>query len=93
MNDSCCEPPGPSGLVFCPVNPPIPVLEWLFSQRLQGPPLRGIMNNEDLTFGLTMTIVGMAGTLLSLWVLSLLISVLKKIFPLTVAKHASGGEK
>ena len=49
--------------------------------------------NENLTFGLTMTIVGMAGTLLSLWVLSLLISVLKKVFPLTVAKHDSGREK
>ena len=38
---------------------------------------------DNLTFGLTLTIVGMTGTLVSLWVLSLLISVLKKIYPLT----------
>ena len=38
--------------------------------------------NEMWTFGLTLTIVGMGGTLLSLWVLSLLISALKKLFPL-----------
>ena len=38
--------------------------------------------NETWTFGLTLTIIGMGGTLLSLWVLSLLVSLLKKIFPL-----------
>lgn len=37
--------------------------------------------NEAFTFGITMTLVGMAGTLLSLWVLGLLISILKKTFP------------
>ena len=37
---------------------------------------------SDLTFGLTMTIVGMTGTLFSLWLLSLLISGLKKVCPL-----------
>lgn len=37
---------------------------------------------SDLTFGFTLTVVGMAGTLLSLWLLSLLISLLKKAFPL-----------
>lgn len=37
--------------------------------------------SENLTFGLTLTIIGMAGTLLSLALLSLLISLLKKLFP------------
>ena len=37
--------------------------------------------NDAFTFGITMTIVGMIGTLLSLWVLGLLVSVLKKAFP------------
>lgn len=37
--------------------------------------------SDTFTFGLTMTIVGMIGTLFSLWVLSLLISLLKKAFP------------
>ena len=37
--------------------------------------------NDRWTYGLTLTIVGMGGTLLSLWVLSLLIAALKKIFP------------
>jgi len=39
--------------------------------------------NETLRFGLTLTVAGMAGTMLSLWVLSLLISLLKKLFPFT----------
>jgi len=37
--------------------------------------------NEQWVFGLTLTIVGMGGTLASLWVLSLLIGLLKKLFP------------
>ena len=32
-------------------------------------------------FGLTMTIVGMGGTLASLWLLSVLVGLLKKVFP------------
>jgi hypothetical protein len=38
-----------------------------------------IMNNWE--FGVTMLVVGMGGTLLSLWVFSLLMSGLKKVFP------------
>jgi hypothetical protein len=34
------------------------------------------------SFAVTITIIGMGGTLLSMWVLSLLISLIKKIFPL-----------
>ena len=37
--------------------------------------------NDSFIFGITMTIVGMVGTLLSLWVLGLLVSILKKAFP------------
>ena len=33
------------------------------------------------TFGWTLAVIGMGGTMLVLWVLSLLISLLKKIFP------------
>jgi len=36
---------------------------------------------DNWTFGITMIIVGMGGTLLTLWILSLLMSVLKKVFP------------
>ncbi len=36
---------------------------------------------EQWVFGLTMTIVGMGGTLVSLWLLSVLIGFLKKAFP------------
>jgi len=37
------------------------------------------MNNWE--FGITMLVVGMGGTLLTLWILSLLMSALKKLFP------------
>ncbi len=40
------------------------------------------MKMDNWTFGITMIIVGMGGTLLTLWILSLLMSVLKKLFPL-----------
>jgi Na+-transporting methylmalonyl-CoA/oxaloacetate decarboxylase gamma subunit len=37
------------------------------------------------TFGLTVALLGMGGTMLVLWVLSLLILALKKIFPYKAA--------
>ena len=37
--------------------------------------------NDPWLFGWTLTILGMGGTLVSLWVLSLLIGLLKKLFP------------
>jgi len=40
------------------------------------------MQMDNWTFGITMLIVGMGGTILTLWILSLLMSLLKKIFPL-----------
>lgn len=39
------------------------------------------MKLDNWTFGMTMLIVGMGGTLLTLWILSLLMSLLKQIFP------------
>jgi Na+-transporting methylmalonyl-CoA/oxaloacetate decarboxylase gamma subunit len=41
--------------------------------------LGGIM--DTLTFGLTMTILGMGCTLLSLWFLTLVVNLLKRFFP------------
>jgi hypothetical protein len=42
---------------------------------------RRFTNMDNWTFGVTMVVVGMGGTLLTLWILSLLMSVLKKAFP------------
>ncbi len=36
---------------------------------------------DNFTFAITMVVVGMGGTLLALWVLSLIMSILKKAFP------------
>jgi hypothetical protein len=41
----------------------------------------GGMSVDNLTFGVSMVVVGMGGTLLTLWILSLLMALLKKIFP------------
>ena len=38
---------------------------------------------DKFTFGMTMLIVGMGGTILTLGIMSLIMSLLKKIFPLT----------
>lgn len=37
--------------------------------------------NELLSYGFSLTIVGMGGTVLSLWLLSLLMDLLKRFFP------------
>ena len=50
------------------------------------------MDNAKWTFGLTMMIVGMGGTFLTLWILSLVMDLLKKVFPLA-AKTASAEKK
>lgn len=42
----------------------------------------------DLAFGLTLLVVGMGGTLASLGLLSLLIALLKRLFPLAEEKKA-----
>ncbi len=38
---------------------------------------------DNWAFGITMTIVGVGGTFLTLWILSLVMSLLKKVFPLS----------
>ncbi len=43
--------------------------------------IRRYFKMDNWTFGITMIIVGMGGTLLTLWILSLIMSVLKKAFP------------
>lgn len=40
------------------------------------------MDGEKWAFGLTVMIVGMGGTFLTLWVLSLVMDGLKKVFPI-----------
>jgi hypothetical protein len=36
---------------------------------------------DNFTFGITIIVVGMGGTLLTLWILSLLMIALKRLFP------------
>jgi hypothetical protein len=36
---------------------------------------------DNWTFGITMIVVGMGGTILTLWILSLLMIALKRVFP------------
>jgi Na+-transporting methylmalonyl-CoA/oxaloacetate decarboxylase gamma subunit len=36
---------------------------------------------DNFTFGVTMAVVGMGSTLLSLWFLTLIINLLKRLFP------------
>jgi Na+-transporting methylmalonyl-CoA/oxaloacetate decarboxylase gamma subunit len=36
---------------------------------------------DNVTYGLTMTILGMGGTLVSLWIISLAMNLLKRVFP------------
>jgi Na+-transporting methylmalonyl-CoA/oxaloacetate decarboxylase gamma subunit len=37
--------------------------------------------NDIWTFGLTVAVLGMSGTMLVLWILSVLILLLKRVFP------------
>ncbi len=46
---------------------------------------------DNLSFGLAMTLVGMGGTLLSLWVLTLFMRALKKLFPLKAGEGTGEG--
>jgi Na+-transporting methylmalonyl-CoA/oxaloacetate decarboxylase gamma subunit len=36
---------------------------------------------DNWTFGITMIVLGMGGTLLTLWILSLLMTGIRKVFP------------
>lgn len=44
-----------------------------------------------LEFGMTMTLVGMGGTLLSMWVLTLVMRLLRRLFPEKPAHPAGHG--
>jgi len=46
---------------------------------------------DKWTFGISVTVVGMGGTLLTLWLLSLVTMALKKIFPPLSEVNASKG--
>jgi Na+-transporting methylmalonyl-CoA/oxaloacetate decarboxylase gamma subunit len=48
---------------------------------------------DDITYGLTMTILGMGGTLVSLWIISLAMNILKKFFPYQPAEKKKRGEE
>ena len=41
------------------------------------------MQLDNWTFGITMLVVGMGGTVLTLWILSLIMSLRKKVFPIS----------
>jgi len=36
---------------------------------------------DNVTFGTTMLVAGMGGTLLTLWIMSLIMTILDKVFP------------
>jgi hypothetical protein len=48
------------------------------------------MNMDTWTFGWTLALIGMGGTMLVLWTLSLLILLLRKIFPSQPDRSAGG---
>lgn len=48
---------------------------------------------NKMTFGITLTIVGMGGTFLTLWILSAILNILKKLFPLETNPASTKGKK
>lgn len=44
---------------------------------------------DNVTFGITMLVCGMGGTLLTLWIMSLIMSALRRIFPYSQEKEKS----
>jgi hypothetical protein len=48
-------------------------------------------NMDNWTFGWTLALIGGAGTMLVLWILSLLILLIKKVFPQQLAETAKKG--
>lgn len=46
---------------------------------------------DNFTFGITMTIVGMGSTLFSLWFLTLVIDLLKRLFPYRESEEKEKG--
>lgn len=47
------------------------------------------MDMDTWTFGFTVALIGMGGTMLVLWIMSLLILLLKKLFPYQPEDSAS----
>jgi hypothetical protein len=47
---------------------------------------------DKLTSGLLLTLVGMGGTLFSLWFITLIIQVMKKLFPYREVEEKNGKE-
>ena len=47
---------------------------------------------DNFNFGFALTLVGMGGTLLSLWLLTLVMVALKKLFPVKPAGEKEGGQ-
>lgn len=49
--------------------------------RRRGKGLKGMQPMDNFTFGVTVLIVGMGGTILTLWIMSVIMTVLMKVFP------------
>jgi hypothetical protein len=47
---------------------------------------------DNVSFGVAVTVVGMGGTLLTLWMTSVIVTLLKKLFPVGEADLASKKE-
>jgi Na+-transporting methylmalonyl-CoA/oxaloacetate decarboxylase gamma subunit len=50
--------------------------------------IKGADYMDNWTFGIMVTVVGMGGTILTLWILSLFTVLLKRAFPLSKEQHA-----
>jgi hypothetical protein len=64
------------------VRLPPPILDGSAIQKNGGED-----NMDDMTFGGKMTLFGMGGTLITIWLLSLMIHLLKRVFPLEKTKE------
>jgi hypothetical protein len=53
---------------------------------------KGCGRMDKLTIGLVLTIVGMGGTLLSLWFITLVVQIMKKFFPYREVEEKDGKE-
>jgi Na+-transporting methylmalonyl-CoA/oxaloacetate decarboxylase gamma subunit len=45
---------------------------------------------DNVTYGITMTVLGMGGTIVSLWIISLAMNILKRLFPQQPEKKEEG---
>lgn len=45
---------------------------------------------DNITYGFTMTVLGMGGTIVSLWIISLAMNILKRLFPYQAEKKEKG---